>query len=38
VGIVLGYEAVADGVDPDRILASVLAAVPEPKAALRGAP
>jgi len=36
--IVLGYEAVADGVDPDRILASVLAAVPEPKAALRGAP
>jgi MoxR-like ATPase len=36
--IVLGYEAIADGVDPDQILADVVAAVPEPQTALRGAP
>ena len=36
--IVLGYEAIADDVGPDQILAGVLAAVPEPKAALRGSP
>lgn len=36
--IVLGYEAIADGVDPDQILADVVAAVPEPQSAVRGAP
>jgi MoxR-like ATPase len=36
--IVLGYEAIADGVSPDEILSAVVAAVPEPKTALRGAP
>ncbi|MGH8936999.1 MAG: AAA family ATPase [Acidimicrobiia bacterium] len=30
--LVLGYEAIADGVDPDRLVAEVLEAHPEPKA------
>jgi len=36
--LVLGYEAVADGVSADEIVAAVLAAVPEPPVGLRGAP
>ncbi len=36
--LVLGYEAVADDVDADSLVAAVLAAVPEPPAGLRGAP
>ena len=36
--LVLGYEAVADGVVADDVVASVLAAVPEPPVGLRGAP
>jgi MoxR-like ATPase len=36
--LVLGYEAVADGVDADDVVASVLEAVPEPPAGIRGAP
>jgi MoxR-like ATPase len=36
--LVVGYEAVADGVTADQIVASVLDGVPAPKVALRGAP
>jgi MoxR-like ATPase len=36
--LVLGYEATADGVDADRIVASVLEKVSVPSAGLRGAP
>jgi MoxR-like ATPase len=36
--LVLGYEAVADGVSADAIVAGVLDAVPEPAVGLRGAP
>ena len=36
--LVLGYEAVADGVAADDVVAAVLAAVPEPPTGLRGAP
>ena len=36
--LVLGYEATADGVSPDQLVAAVLAAVPTPSAGLRGAP
>ena len=36
--LVLGYEAVADGVVADGVVAAVLAAVPEPPAGIRGAP
>ncbi len=36
--LVLGYEAAADGVAADAIVGSVLAAVPDPPAGLRGAP
>ncbi len=36
--LVLGYEAVAEGVDPDAVVSAVLGAVPEPAAGLRGAP
>jgi MoxR-like ATPase len=36
--LVLGYEAVADGVAADDVVAAVLAAVPEPPAGIRGAP
>ncbi|HVF13582.1 MAG TPA: hypothetical protein VM942_03225, partial [Acidimicrobiales bacterium] len=36
--LVLGYEAVADGVSADDLVAAVLAAVPEPGAGIRGAP
>jgi MoxR-like ATPase len=36
--LVLGYEAVADGVSPDHVVAAVLTGVPEPTAGLRGAP
>ena len=36
--LVLGYEAVADGVSADDLVAAVLAAVPEPPVGLRGAP
>ena len=36
--LVLGYEAVADGVSADAVVDTVLAAVPEPPAGLRGAP
>jgi MoxR-like ATPase len=36
--LVLGYEAVADGVATDDVVAAVLAAVPEPPAGIRGAP
>ena len=35
---VLGYEAVADGVAADDVVAAVLAAVPDPPVGLRGAP
>jgi MoxR-like ATPase len=36
--LVLGYEAVADGVSPDHVVDAVLTGVPEPTAGLRGAP
>ena len=36
--LLLGYEASADGVSTDDVIAAVLAAVPEPPAGLRGAP
>jgi MoxR-like ATPase len=36
--LVLGYEAVADGVTADRLVDAVLEAVPTPKTRLRGAP
>jgi MoxR-like ATPase len=36
--LVLGYEATADGVSPDQLVAAVLDAVPMPSAGLRGAP
>ncbi|MFP5317255.1 MAG: AAA family ATPase [Acidimicrobiia bacterium] len=36
--IVLGYEAVADGVSADDVVDAVLVGVPEPTAGLRGAP
>jgi MoxR-like ATPase len=36
--LVLGYEAAADGVAPDDIVAAVLHSVPEPSAGMRGAP
>jgi MoxR-like ATPase len=36
--LVLGYEAVADGMAADAVVDAVLAAVPEPPAGLRGAP
>jgi len=36
--LVLGYEAVADGVSADDLVAAVLAAVGEPAAGIRGAP
>ena len=36
--VVLGYEAVADGMAADGVIDAVLAAVPEPPAGLRGAP
>ncbi|MEX2659804.1 MAG: AAA family ATPase [Acidimicrobiales bacterium] len=36
--LVLGYEAVADSVAPDDIVASVLDTVPDPPVGLRGAP
>jgi MoxR-like ATPase len=36
--LVLGYEAAADGVPADQVVAGVLDAVPEPAAGLRGAP
>ena len=36
--LVLGYEAVADGVSADDLVADVLAAVGEPPAGIRGAP
>jgi MoxR-like ATPase len=36
--LVLGYEAVADGISADDLVAAVLAAVPEPAAGMRGAP
>jgi MoxR-like ATPase len=36
--LVLGYEATADGVSPDQLVASVLDAVPAPAPGLRGAP
>ncbi len=36
--LVLGYEAVADGISADDLVAAVLAAVPEPAAGIRGAP
>ena len=36
--LVLGYEAVADGVSADDLVAAVLDAVPEPPVGLRGAP
>jgi MoxR-like ATPase len=36
--LVLGYEAVADGMSSDDVVDAVLASVPEPTAGLRGAP
>jgi MoxR-like ATPase len=36
--LVLGYEAVADGVSADAVVEAILAAVPEPPTGLRGAP
>jgi len=36
--LVLGYEAVADGVSADAVVDEILAAVPEPPTGLRGAP
>ena len=36
--LVLGYEAVADGVAPDDVVDAVLRAVPDPPVGLRGAP
>jgi MoxR-like ATPase len=36
--LVLGYEATADGVSADQIVNSILEAVPEPGAGIRGAP
>jgi MoxR-like ATPase len=36
--LVLGYEAAADGVSADQLVAAVLDAVPDPPAGLRGAP
>ena len=36
--LVLGYEATAEGVKPDDLVAAVLAAVPDPPAGIRGAP
>ncbi len=36
--VLLGYEAVADGVTADDLVADVLAAVPDPPAGVRGAP
>jgi MoxR-like ATPase len=36
--LVLGYEATADGVSADDVVAAVLESVPEPAAGLRGAP
>jgi MoxR-like ATPase len=36
--LVLGYEATADGIAPDQLVAAVLDAVPVPAAGLRGAP
>ncbi len=36
--LVLGYEAVADGVAPDDLVEAVLRAVPDPPVGLRGAP
>jgi MoxR-like ATPase len=36
--LVLGYEAVADGVSADAVVDAILAAVPEPPTGLRGAP
>jgi MoxR-like ATPase len=36
--LVLGYEAVADGVSADDVVDAVLDAVPEPSAGIRGAP
>ena len=36
--LVLGYEAVADGVAPDHVVDAVLRAVPDPPVGLRGAP
>jgi MoxR-like ATPase len=36
--LVLGYEAVADGVTADEVVAEILKAVPDPPTGLRGAP
>ena len=36
--LVLGYEAVADGVDADTLLDAVLSAITEPKPTIRGVP
>jgi MoxR-like ATPase len=36
--LVLGYEATAEGVKPDDLVAAVLTAVPDPPAGIRGAP
>ena len=36
--LVLGYEAVADGVSADEVVAALLAAVPPPPVGIRGAP
>jgi hypothetical protein len=36
--MVVGYEAVADAVTADHLVAAVLDAVPAPSAGLRGAP
>ena len=36
--LVLGYEAAADGVDPDSLVEAVIAATPEPKPSIRGVP
>ena len=36
--LVLGYEAVADGVSADDVVDEVLKAAPEPSTGLRGAP
>jgi len=36
--LVLGYEAVADGVSADEVVEEILKAVPEPSTGLRGAP
>lgn len=36
--LVLGYEATADGVEPDSLVAAVLETVPAPSSGIRGAP